>query len=86
MQALHEKTHHERNVAVRQTLYEMLEAAWPRLRQVLMETLKLIICTIILLGFVAAIMWACGAWDARVFTMYVATAVVADMVCVLLDD
>lgn len=51
-----------------------------------METLKFIICTIILLGFVAAIMWACGAWDARVFIMYVATAVVADMVCVLSDD
>lgn len=51
-----------------------------------METLKLIICTIILLGFVAAIMWVCDAWDTRVFIMYVATAVVADMVCVLLDD
>jgi hypothetical protein len=51
-----------------------------------METPKLIICTIILLGFVAAIMWACGAWDTRVFIMYVATAVVADMVCVLLDN
>ena len=51
-----------------------------------METLKLIICTIILLGFVAAIMWACGAWDTRVFIMYVATAIVADMMCVLLDD
>ena len=31
-----------------------------------MEILKLIICTIILLGFVAAIMIACGAWDTRV--------------------
>lgn len=52
----------------------------------LMETLKLIICTIILLGFVAAIMWVCDAWDTRVFLAYVATAIVADMVCVLLDD
>lgn len=51
-----------------------------------METLKLILGTIILLGFVAAIMWACGAWDMRVFLAYVATAILADMVCVLLDD
>lgn len=51
-----------------------------------METLKLIICTIILLGFVAAIMWVCDAWDTRVFVVYAATAIVADMVCVLLDD
>lgn len=51
-----------------------------------METLKLIICTIILLGFVAAIMAACNAWDTRVFIVYVATAIVADMICILLDD
>lgn len=51
-----------------------------------MEILKLVIGTIILLGFVAAIMVVCGAWDARVFIVYVATAIVADMVCVLLDD
>lgn len=51
-----------------------------------METLKLIICTIILLGFVAAIMWISNAWDTRVFTSYVAVAIVTDMVCVLLDD
>lgn len=51
-----------------------------------MGILKLVICTIILLGFVAAIMVVCGAWDARVFIAYVATAIVADMVCVLLDD
>lgn len=50
-----------------------------------METLKLIICTIILLGFVAAIMWISNAWDTRVFIAYVATAIVADMICVLLD-
>lgn len=51
-----------------------------------METLKLIICTIILLGFVAAIMVVCDAWDTRVFIAYVATAIVADIMCVLLDD
>ena len=51
-----------------------------------METLKLIICTIILLGFVATIMVVCGAWDTRVFIAYVATAIVADMMCILLDD
>lgn len=51
-----------------------------------METMKLIICTIILLGFVAAIMVVCGAWDTRVFLAYVAMAILADMICVLLDD
>lgn len=51
-----------------------------------METLKLIICTTILLGFVAAIMVVCGAWNTRVFLAYVATTIVADMICVLLDD
>jgi|GEM_PF-3906266 hypothetical protein len=51
-----------------------------------METLKLIICTTILLGFVAAIMVVCDAWDTRVFIAYVATAIMADMICVLLDD
>lgn len=51
-----------------------------------METLKLIICTIIMLGFVAAIMVVCDAWDTRVFLAYVATAIMADMICVMLDD
>lgn len=51
-----------------------------------MEILKLVICTIILLVFVAVIMVVCGAWDTRAFIAYVATAIVADMVCVLLDD
>lgn len=51
-----------------------------------MEILKPVICTIILLVFVAAIMVVCGAWDTRVFIAYVATAIVVDMVCVLLDD
>lgn len=51
-----------------------------------MEPLKLVICTIILLGFVAAIMVVCGAWNTRVFIAYVATAIVAYTVCALLDD
>lgn len=51
-----------------------------------METLKLIICTIILLGFVAAIMWLSNAWDTRVFIAYVAEAIIADMICIMSDD
>ena len=51
-----------------------------------METLKLIACTIILLGFVAAIMLIDNAWDMRVFIAYVAMAVVADVICALFDD
>lgn len=51
-----------------------------------MEILKLVICTIILLGFVAAIMVVCCAWDTRVFIAYVVAAIVVEMVCVLLDD
>lgn len=51
-----------------------------------MENLKFIICTIILLGFVAAIMWICNAWDTRIFTLYVAVAIIADMICILSDD
>lgn len=51
-----------------------------------METLKLVVCTIILLGFVAAIMVVCNAWDTRAFIAYVVIAIVADMICVLSDD
>lgn len=51
-----------------------------------MEILKLIICNTVLLGFVAAIMVVCDAWDTRVFIVYVAVAIVADMMCVLLDE
>lgn len=51
-----------------------------------MEILKLIICNTILLGFVAAIMVVCDAWDTRVFLAYVATAIMADVMCMLLDD
>lgn len=51
-----------------------------------METLKFIVCNLILLGLVATIMVVCGAWNTRVFLAYVATTIVADMICVLLDD
>lgn len=51
-----------------------------------METLKLIICTIILLGFVATIMLVNNAWDTRVFIAYAAEAIVVDMMCILSDD
>ena len=51
-----------------------------------MENLKFVVCIIILLGFVATVMWVSNAWNTRVFILYVATAIVADMICVLLDD
>lgn len=51
-----------------------------------METLKLIICTIALLGFIAAIMWISNAWDTRAFIAYTTTAILATTICVLLDD
>lgn len=51
-----------------------------------METLKLIGCTIVLLGLVAIIMLVGNAWDTRVFIAYVATAIIADMICILSDD
>ena len=51
-----------------------------------MENLKFVVCTIILLGFVATIMLVSGAWDTRVFIAYVVTAIVVDMICILSDD
>lgn len=51
-----------------------------------METMKLIACTIILLGFVATIMLVCGAWNTRVFIAYVVTAIIADTICILSDE
>nr|DAN24286.1 MAG TPA: hypothetical protein [Caudoviricetes sp.] len=51
-----------------------------------MEILKLIVCTLILLGFVATIMVVCNAWNTRIFIAYVAVTILADMICVLLDD
>lgn len=51
-----------------------------------MEILKLIVCTIILLAFTAAIMWVCNAWNYRIFILYVAVAAVTIVLCLLLDD
>lgn len=51
-----------------------------------MDILKLIVCTIILLAFVAAIMWGCNAWNDRIFIMYVAVAAMAIVACIWLDD
>lgn len=51
-----------------------------------MEILKLIIGNTALLGFVAAIMWACDVWDTRAFVVYAATAILVTVVCVLLDE
>lgn len=51
-----------------------------------MENLKLIICTIILLGVVAVIMWTSNAWDTRVFISYVAMAIIVDAICALMDE
>lgn len=49
-----------------------------------MEILKLVICTIILLGFVAAIMMVCDAWSDRIFIAYVAVAAIAIVACIWL--
>ena len=51
-----------------------------------MENLKFVVCTLILLGFVATIMLVSGALDTRVFIAYVVTAIVVDMICILSDD
>lgn len=51
-----------------------------------MKTLKLIICTIILLGFVAAIMLVCDAWNDRMFLIYVVIAAIAIVACIWLYD
>lgn len=51
-----------------------------------MEILKLIVCTTILLGLVAAIMLVCDAWSDRIFTAYVAVAVLAIVACIWLYD
>lgn len=54
--------------------------------EILMEILKLIVCIIILLAFVAAIMWACNAWNDRIFIIYVAVAAMAIAACTWLFD
>ena len=51
-----------------------------------MDILKIIVCTIILLAFVAAIMWVCDVWDTRIFIAYVAVAAMAVVACIWLDD
>lgn len=51
-----------------------------------MDILKLIICTTILLAFVAAIMRCCNAWNDRIFIIYVAVAAMAIVACMWLDD
>lgn len=51
-----------------------------------MEILKLIICTTILLGFVAAIMMVCDAWNGRIFIAYVAVTAIAIVACIWLYD
>lgn len=51
-----------------------------------METIKLIVCTIILLAFVAAIMWVCNAWNDRIFIAYVAVAAMAIVACIWLFE
>lgn len=50
-----------------------------------MDILKLIVYTIILLAFVAAIMWACNAWDYRIFLAYMAVAAITIATCWLFD-
>lgn len=68
----------------------MLEAArsWlnEKARSSDMEILKLIICTTILLGLVAAIMLVCDAWSDRIFIAYVAVAAIAIVACIWLYD
>lgn len=51
-----------------------------------MDILKLIVCIIILLGFIAAIMWVCDAWNDRMFIAYVATAAITVAACIWLCD
>lgn len=51
-----------------------------------MEILKLIICTTILLGLVAAIMMVCDAWNGRIFIAYVTIAALAIVACIWLYD
>lgn len=50
----------------------------------MMEILKLVVCTTILLALVAAIMIVCDAWSDRVFLAYVAIAALAIVACVWL--
>ena len=51
-----------------------------------MDILRLIVCTIILLAFVATIMWCCNAWNDRIFIIYVAIAAMTIAALIQLDD
>lgn len=51
-----------------------------------MEILKLIICTTIMLGLVAAMMLVYDAWSNRIFIAYVAVAALAIVACIWLYD
>lgn len=51
-----------------------------------METIKLIVCTTIMLAFVAAIMWVCDAWNGRIFAIYVAVAAMSVVACIWLFE
>lgn len=51
-----------------------------------METIKLIVRTIILLAFVATIMWVCDAWNGRIFAIYVAVAAMSIVACIWLFE
>ena len=51
-----------------------------------MDILKLIVCTIVLLAFVAAIMVICDAWNDRIFIAYAAVAAMAIVACTRLFD
>lgn len=51
-----------------------------------MDILKLIVCTIIMLAFVAAIMWVCDAWNDRIFIAYAAVAAMAIVACIWLFE
>lgn len=52
----------------------------------MIEILKLIVCTTLLLALVAAILIVCDAWSDRVFLAYVAIAALAMIVCIWLYD
>lgn len=52
----------------------------------MVEILKLIVCTTLLLALVAAILIVCDAWSDRVFLAYVAIAALAMIACIWLYD
>lgn len=52
----------------------------------MIQILKFIVCTILLLALVAAILIVCDAWSDRVFLAYVAIAALAMIACIWLYD